>query len=187
MPTATKETIAEAAKKLMFEKKAKKLTVKDIVEECGITRQTFYYHFEDIPDMLSWIVECDMTKNMKEMLDRRDVEGSIRYFFLMAINAKPYVDRTINSNYGEELKRLMYEQLSRFFTEVVHAKNFFPGCSADEIEFIVRYHTGAIMGLLHNWTPSDTAKLDIIVSRVNKLLNGQITSHMNNSKLKMPE
>ena len=40
-----------------MDKKVKKLTVKDIVEECHITRQAFYYHFEDIPDMLKWMLE----------------------------------------------------------------------------------------------------------------------------------
>ena len=50
-----KKTIAEAASNLLFEKKVKKLTVKDIVEECHITRQAFYYHFEDIPDLIHWV------------------------------------------------------------------------------------------------------------------------------------
>ena len=49
-----KKTIAEAASSLLFEKRVKKLTVKDIVEECHITRQAFYYHFEDIPDLIHW-------------------------------------------------------------------------------------------------------------------------------------
>ena len=34
MPMDMKEIIAEAAKKLLMERNAKKLTVKDIVEEC---------------------------------------------------------------------------------------------------------------------------------------------------------
>ena len=42
-----------------MEKNKKKLTVKDIVDECQITRQAFYYHFEDIPELFgglwSWI------------------------------------------------------------------------------------------------------------------------------------
>lgn len=50
MSVEMKEIIAESARTLIFEKRVKKLTVKDIVEECNITRQTFYYHFEDIPD-----------------------------------------------------------------------------------------------------------------------------------------
>lgn len=38
MPMDMKEIIAEAAKRLLMEQNAKKLTVKDIVEECQITR-----------------------------------------------------------------------------------------------------------------------------------------------------
>ena len=49
-----KRVIAEAAMTLLVDKKVKKLTVKDIVEECHITRQSFYYHFEDIPNLLQW-------------------------------------------------------------------------------------------------------------------------------------
>ena len=46
-----KKEIAEAARILLIEKGVKKLTVKDIVEECHITRQTFYYYFENIPEL----------------------------------------------------------------------------------------------------------------------------------------
>lgn len=52
----TKDMIARAVETLLLEKKVKKLTVKDIVNECQITRQTFYYHFTDIPDLVRWVV-----------------------------------------------------------------------------------------------------------------------------------
>ena len=56
MTIGTEELIVQAVERLLMQKKVKKLTVKDIVEECGITRQTFYYHFRDIPDLLKWVV-----------------------------------------------------------------------------------------------------------------------------------
>ena len=56
MPVDMKEIIADAVEKLLFDKKVKRLTVKDIVAECNITRQAFYYHFEDIPELLRWIL-----------------------------------------------------------------------------------------------------------------------------------
>ncbi|MCC8127575.1 MAG: TetR/AcrR family transcriptional regulator [Clostridiales bacterium] len=56
MPTDMKRTIADAAKTILLEKKKSKLTVKDIVDECHITRQAFYYHFADIPDLIEWII-----------------------------------------------------------------------------------------------------------------------------------
>lgn len=49
MAADMKQTIAQAAKILLMEKNVKKLTVKDIVEECQITRQAFYYHLRIFP------------------------------------------------------------------------------------------------------------------------------------------
>lgn len=56
MPANIKHSIAKASKKLMKNNNSRKLTVKDIVEECHITRQAFYYHFEDISDLMRWML-----------------------------------------------------------------------------------------------------------------------------------
>ena len=80
MPVDMKETIAEAARTLLMEKRKKKLTVKDIVDECSITRQAFYYHFEDIPELFRWIIERDTEKLLKSSQALEDPEQRLRYF-----------------------------------------------------------------------------------------------------------
>ena len=67
MPVDMKQYIADAAERLIEEKRAKKLTVTDIVEECAITRQTFYYHFEDIPDLINWMLKQEFEKAAREI------------------------------------------------------------------------------------------------------------------------
>ena len=68
-----KKTIAEAASNLLFEKKVKKLTVKDIVEECHITRQAFYYHFEDIPDLIHWVLYQETEVVLEECIAQQEL------------------------------------------------------------------------------------------------------------------
>ena len=48
MSLTTKRALAESLKKLLSKKNLDKITVKDIVTDCGVNRQTFYYHFHDI-------------------------------------------------------------------------------------------------------------------------------------------
>ena len=48
MPVNMKIKIANALRTLSKQKSIDKITVKDLVELCGISRQTFYYHFQDI-------------------------------------------------------------------------------------------------------------------------------------------
>ena len=75
-----KKTIAEAASNLLFEKKVKKLTVKDIVEECHITRQAFYYHFEDIPDLIHWVLYQETEVAWKNVLPSRILRRGFAIF-----------------------------------------------------------------------------------------------------------
>ena len=62
--TATRERIAEALLELMKKKNIDKITVKDVVDHCNITRQTFYYHYQDMMDVFEWICR----KKADEML-----------------------------------------------------------------------------------------------------------------------
>ena len=54
MPNTMKYALAQSLKKLLSIRKLDKITVKDIVEDCGVNRQTFYYYFRDIYDLLEW-------------------------------------------------------------------------------------------------------------------------------------
>ena len=53
----TKEIIAKTFTEILDEKPMSKVTVRDIVERCGVNRNTFYYHFRDIPDVVEFILK----------------------------------------------------------------------------------------------------------------------------------
>ena len=55
MSQVTKRALAASLIKLLSQKPLDKVTVKDIIEDCGVNRQTFYYHFKDIYDLVDWI------------------------------------------------------------------------------------------------------------------------------------
>ncbi|MBD8973397.1 MAG: TetR family transcriptional regulator [Clostridiales bacterium] len=63
----------------------KELTVKDIVEECHITRQTFYYHFEDIPAMFCWVLQRDTERLIQRSIELQDGEQKLKFFFQVAL------------------------------------------------------------------------------------------------------
>lgn len=75
-----KELIAEAARTLLTDHHVKKLTVKDIVEQCHITRQAFYYHFEDIPGLFRWMIERETDRMLQKVLSHENAEDGLRCF-----------------------------------------------------------------------------------------------------------
>lgn len=46
-----KEAFAESLKKMLEKKAFNHISIKDIAEDCGVSRQAFYYHFKDIYDL----------------------------------------------------------------------------------------------------------------------------------------
>ena len=56
MAAFTERAIKESFLKLLMERPLSQITVKDIVSDCGVNRNTFYYHFEDIPELLEQII-----------------------------------------------------------------------------------------------------------------------------------
>ena len=57
MPSFTRKAIMQSFMKLVDQRPINKVTIKDIVEDCGINRNTFYYHFSDIPALIEAIVQ----------------------------------------------------------------------------------------------------------------------------------
>ena len=59
-PSETKLQMAQALKRLIKDRPFSKITVQDIVTECNINRNTFYYHFENNYDLLSFAYEQEV-------------------------------------------------------------------------------------------------------------------------------
>ena len=170
MPADMKELIAGAAWTLLTERRVKKLTVKDIVEQCHITRQAFYYHFEDIPELFRWMIEKNTARTLQKVLSCETAEEGLRCLFVMCINYLPFIRQGMDSNYGAELSQLLHEYIQRFYVLAAESAAAYPDCSPAEARFIFRYHSQAILGLFQDWTDDDTEHLDDIVRMVYRLI-----------------
>jgi AcrR family transcriptional regulator len=60
----TKMALADSLKRLMAEKTFSKIRVDDIVNGCGLRRQSFYYHFKDKYDLMNWIYYTETARFM---------------------------------------------------------------------------------------------------------------------------
>lgn len=66
MSQTTRNEIRSAFIKLIDEKPLSKIAVKDIAEACGVNRNTFYYHYRDVPSLIEEIVRDEVDRIIKE-------------------------------------------------------------------------------------------------------------------------
>ena len=67
----TKYRLAEAAKKCMAASGTDAMTVTQIVQTCGVTRQTFYRNFQDKYDLINWYMSGCPRRNCRRLLPMR--------------------------------------------------------------------------------------------------------------------
>ena len=112
----TKIAIMQSFERFLSEKPFEKITVKDIVEDCGINRKTFYYYFEDIYDLL----EKTFRKSFESILDSFESDMSLedraRSFFEFAQNNKTTIRHVYNSSDKKTVEKyicnIFYEGIS---------------------------------------------------------------------------
>lgn len=74
MSDASKSRIFDALKELLQGKDLDKVTVRELVERCGLSRQGFYYHFQDIADVLKWKISWELERGMERGLHAKSLE-----------------------------------------------------------------------------------------------------------------
>ena len=75
----TKQELSAALKWTMEKKPLSKITVSELVRTCDINRNTFYYHFNDIYDLLKWTFEQEAIEVVKKINLLVDTEEAIRH------------------------------------------------------------------------------------------------------------
>lgn len=166
MAVDMKEMIAQETVKLLFNKRVKKLTVKDIVDACHITRQAFYYHFSDIPELIRWMLEQHGNELFLKYGDCTDTEEQLRRFFTTAVNARPALRKGLESNYGKELETLLMQNMHDLLLRVAEKHGVLQSCTPIEKDIVIRYHCQAAIGMLRYWTDEDTKNIDQIAHAI---------------------
>ena len=98
MASSTKQALGSALKQMLAVKPIEKIAVKDLVEICGVNRQTFYYHFDDVYDLLEWVFEEDAKKVLPREVVYEHWQDDVILFFSYLRDNRSFALNIYNSN-----------------------------------------------------------------------------------------
>ena len=137
--------------KLIMEKPFAKITVNDIVEEAGVHRNTFYYHYQSIPAMLGEICKRMVAKMFivyKDVQSPADCilplvhyskENRVAVLHVYDSEARP-----ILMDYVRQIGRFSIERYIDNVTEQT-------GISRHDKEIMTRFYTAGLVGVWTDW------------------------------------
>ena len=99
MSSTTKQAITESFLYLASKKPLEKITVRDIVDDCGINRNTFYYHFQDIFAVLEEIC-LSGTRKINTDLPTGEMLGALFLVLIEYTERHPKAMRHIAASIG---------------------------------------------------------------------------------------
>lgn len=174
MPVSMKRTIAEAFLTLARQKAVDKITVKDLVEECHISRQTFYYHFQDLLEVLEWTFQ-QMTQQTLERSLRADTpQAALHAFFEGAMEHRDLIDKLLHSQKWEQTQGLIVQTIHSYLEELFRLRRPNPRLSYADLEVMLEFYTFGMAGLLLKHRGRSAAELDQLADQAYRLMTGEM-------------
>lgn len=154
-PRNTKEAIKRACVEMLREKTMSQITVRAIVEACGINRNSFYYHYADIPSLVSEIVMENADRLITEHAQIGSLEECLTAMAQFALAHKREL-----MNIYRSANRSLYEQyLARVCLSIVqtYLKTVYGDVpiSSEDKEIIDRFYQCELYGQMSLWMESD--------------------------------
>lgn len=147
----TKTAIASAFWQLLDEKSYSQITVKDIVTRCLINRNTFYYHFHDIPELLEYSCKNEIDHIIQTYTCFGSPIDCIAPFVEIGKERKKaflHIYRSVQrETFFKELERLCLYIVSEY---VNTATDDLPLCGEDK-ELLIRFYKCTLVGVLLDW------------------------------------
>ncbi|MGI6269954.1 MAG: TetR/AcrR family transcriptional regulator C-terminal domain-containing protein [Candidatus Howiella sp.] len=125
MPNFTKQAIKSSFIKLLNERPLNKISVRDIVEDCGINRNSFYYHFQDIPSLIEEIISEQADNLIKEYPSIYSLDEGFRVasrFILENRKAILHIYNSVNRDIFEQYLMKMCEYVVTTYIDTISAK-----------------------------------------------------------------
>ena len=155
MSEITKRALEQSLKNLLLKKPLNKITISDIAEDCGINRMTFYYHFQDIYDLVEWSCLEDARKALAENKTHDTWEtGLLRIFYAVREN-KPFIMNVYRCVDREQVEHYLKPLADNLLMGVIEEESAGMTVRKEDKEFIARVYSYCFVGLMLDWIRDD--------------------------------
>jgi len=184
MSQLTRKLIISKTLELVSRKPVNKVTVREIVSECEITRNTFYYYFHDVYDVLDSVLSDKIDELYA--IQPIDLERLIFDILEFCATYKKVWLSVYNALGREMFSKSIMDRFGMLFESYLISVVGEEGIDPRDKEIIISFYEEAIVGILIRWllsksTDDDSRDLKQILERIRVLFEGQIDLVVANS------
>ena len=174
MPADMKTIIADTFAQMIRKGDIDKITVKNVVEECHISRQTFYYHFHDLMEVLEWSFERTAKKLLQESMEADGLQAALERFVAFAYEHHREIHRLLNSRNSQQIEQMLIESVVTYLGDLAAYKEPELNVSLSNMEISLHFYACGIVGTLLRYGGDPHLGRERLVRQLELLLKGGI-------------
>lgn len=151
MSNLTKKALAASAFKLLKSKPLDRITVKDITDGCGLTRNAFYYHFSDVYELLGWILTSKADEIIAAFGDEEDWEKGFEEGLTFLYENKGAIDHVYKSVSREMLEKYLDAVVTQYALKLVRIHTARVSAGEETEMLVADFYKNAFMGAVMRW------------------------------------
>ena len=179
----TKNLIKQEFIKLLNKKSLHNITVTEIAKQCKIERKTFYYHYENLPQLVKEIFDEELEDVIKEFNETLSWEESFISVAKFILENKKAVKHMYESDYKVELEKYIFSISGEIMRKYVRRVAKDTKAQEIDVKLIAYFYQCALSSSLVEWVATDM-KTDpkLVTRRLGKLMDGNILESLKRSE-----
>ena len=161
-----------------------KIKVKDIAEQCHISRQTFYYYYYDVFAIVKYIFEEETKKALEEVEIIEDLETTYLRIMKWFKKNERLVTQTYNYDNGRLLKNCLKKILLPTFNKIIKDNSFSYTVSDKQLSFIANFYFITAISFLFDWIENGMfSDPKVLMNNLNLIIKSNFEETLRNFEL----
>lgn len=174
MPVDMKLMIASAFVQLARKKAIDKITVKDLVEQCGISRQAFYYHFRDLLDVMEWSIRQMIQQALENSLHAESPEKALEEFIRVGIEHHDLLVRLLSSQRRLQVEHMVVEAMRSSVRQMIYNKKPDLTVNFQDLEVALNFYAYGITGVVFENCRDANISAEQLAEKLYQVISGRM-------------
>lgn len=175
MPANMKGTIAMNFLEMAKKKDIDKITVKELAENCNISRQSFYYHFQDIYEVLEWTINRIVKITVDYSLTAESAKTAMRILFFMVVDNREAFAKMLSSQRRDIIEKVMVNGMRKYIRTLLLRKAVDKELDFKKHEAQIDFCVYGIMGFMLKCAVQKRVDLDMLSAQMVEILERQLS------------
>lgn len=176
MPVCVKRLIMEKFEEIARVKPIDRITVTELVRACGISRQTFYYHYQDIWD----VVEAALRRAMDELQAHchaaASLEEALQMWFSLSLDNGGFIRRLVSTQHPERIQEVLRRTVHACFRGMIRSLTSWSGLLDSDQETALSFCTYGVVGVLIDASHEPHPDVNRLAQQIQRLLRVELSA-----------